>query len=239
MILIQSLEAPIDKPFVVTESDVDIFSCQEDQDNVEPLLQKRKDFHLTLPRSTGTNRRSSIGSSSSSSRRSSIGSSSSSSICSKSFNSEKREHRRRPVFFETKPRKLKKTVTFHRKVSIRTMPKLNLPEEELTSRWYQKYELAHIKNEVTETIRMAKNKELPAENGENTLRGLPKKQRRRSLRIMTLTCVLDEQKRQARDQVNDPERLAKLYASFAFAAKQTAQEMARLDVKAVQEDNEI
>jgi hypothetical protein len=125
---------------------------------------------------------------------------------------------------------------------VRTIPKLNnLPEEELTSRWYQNYELAHIKNEVTETIRMAKNKESPAENGENTLRGLnmPKKQRRRSLWIMALTCVLDEQKRQARDQVNDPETLAKLYASFAFAAKQTAQEIARLDVKAVQEDNEM
>jgi hypothetical protein len=88
---------------------------------------------------------------------------------------------------------------------------------------------------------MAKNKESSAENSENTLRGLhmPKKQRRRSLWILAITCVLDEQKRQARDQINDPETLAKLYVSFAFTATQTALEMARLDAKAVQEDNEM
>ena len=51
---------------------------------------------------------------------------------------------------------------------------------------------------------------------------------------MALTCVLDEQKRQARDEVNDPETLAKLYSSFAITAKKMAQEMARLDAKAVQ-----
>ncbi len=123
-------------------------------------------------------------------------------------NSDTRKHIRR-----FSPRlQPKNKVTFHPRVDVRTIPKLNnLPEEELTSRWYQHYELAHIKNEVTETIRMAKNKELPVENDQNTLRGLhmPKKQRRRSLWIMALTCVLDEQKRQARDQVNDPETLAK------------------------------
>ena len=241
----QGLEATIDKPFVVTESDIDICSCQEDQDSVDLSLQccPRVDFedlHLTSPRLTGTT------------RGFSIFSSPSSSICSKSLkydddycvscgdqsetsrNSDKtRKHRGR---FSSR-RKPKKTVTFHPKVKVRTIPKLNnLPKEELTSQWYQNYELAHIKNEVTEIIRMAKNKELPAENGENTLRRLHmwKKQQRRSLCIMALTCVLDEQKRQARDQVSDPETLAKLYSSFAFTAKTMAQEIARLDAKAVQ-----
>jgi hypothetical protein len=241
---IQGLEALIDKPFVVTESDIDIFSCQEDQDNFDLLLQcypkvDFEDFHLPSPRLTGAN------------GGSSMCSTASSSISSKSLNydddsfvtcgdqsetsrnSDIRKHRRR-FYSRIKP---KKTVTFHPQLNVRTIPRLNnLPEEELTSRWYQNYELAHIKNEVAETIRMAKNKELPAENGENTLRGLhvPKKQQRRSLWIMALTCVLDEQKRQARDQVNDPETLAKLYSSFAFTAKRIAQEMAHLDAKAVQ-----
>jgi hypothetical protein len=244
----QVLEAPIDKPFVVTDSDIDIFSCREDQDNADllPLCYSRvdfEDFHPTSSRLTETV------------RRSSIYSSSSSSICSKSIlkcdddsfvscgdqsetsrNSDIRKHRRR----FSSPLKPKNTVTFHPRVSARIIPKLrNLSEEELKSQWYQNYELAHIKNEVTETIRMAKSNDLPAENGENTLRGLhmTKKQRRRSLWIMALTCVLDEQKRQARDQVNDPETLAALYSSFAFNAKKKAQEIARLDAKAVQKDN--
>ena len=63
---------------------------------------------------------------------------------------------------------------------------------------------------------------------------MPNKQQRRSVWIMALSCVLDEQKRQARDQVNDPETLAKLYSSFAFNPKKTAQEMAAQDVKAIQ-----
>jgi hypothetical protein len=226
----QSLEAPIDKPFVVTESDIDIFSCQEDPDIFDLLLQYPPkldfdDLHRTPPclsPSSSTSDDDSFvpccGDQSETSR-----------------NSDKtRKHRGR---FSSR-RKPKKTVTFHPQLNVRTIPRLNnLPEKELTSQWYQSYELVHIKNEVTETIRMAKNKELPAENGENsTLRGLhmPKKQQRRSLWIMALTCVLDEQKRQARDQVNDPETLAKLYSSFAFTAKRIAQEMAHLDAKAVQ-----
>ena len=143
------------------ESDIDIFSCQEDQGNFEhlPLCYPRvafEDFHRTSPPLTGTK------------RRSSICSSSSSSICSKSLNydddsfvscedqsetsrkADIRKHRRR-FSSRLKP---KKTVTFYPHVNVRTIPKL------------------HIKNEVTATIRMAKNKELPAENGENTLRGL-------------------------------------------------------------------
>jgi hypothetical protein len=145
--IIQSLEAPsIGKPFVVTDSDVKIFSCQDDQDNFNLLLQYPKadfeDFYLTSPGSNSTNR-------------SSIGSSSSSSICSNSLNydddsfvswgdqsetslnSDKRKHRRRV----SSRRKPKKTVTFHPKVSVRTIPKLNKPsEEEFMTRWYQVYE---------------------------------------------------------------------------------------------------
>ena len=242
----QVFEAPIDKPFVVTESDIDIFAFQQEApgnfERLPPCYPKVDfdDFHPTSPPLTGTN------------LRSSICSSSSSSICSKTLNyeddasfvscrdqsvtsrnSDIRKHRRR-FSSRLKP---KKSVTFHAQVNVRTIPKVNnLPEEELTCLWYQKHELAHIKNEVTETIRMVKNKELSAENGENTLRGLrvTKKQQRRSLWIMALTCVLDEQKRQARDQVNDPETLAKVYSSFAFNAKKIAQEMARIDAKAVQ-----
>jgi hypothetical protein len=223
----QSLEAPIDKPFVVKESDVEIFSFQEDPD-IFDLLQEypKRDYdglHLTPPRLTGTNLPF-LGSLCSSSP--------SSSICS-SLNSDERKHRRKV----SSRRKPKKAVSFHPKVNVRTIPKLdNLPEEEASRRWYQNCELAHIKSQVIEQIRMAKNKELPAESDEHTLRGLhmPKKQQRRSLWIMALTCVLDEQKRQARDQVSDPEILAKLYSSFAFTAKNMAQEMARLDARAVQ-----
>jgi hypothetical protein len=244
MINIQALETPIDQPFVVSESDIDIFSGQEDQDNFDLLLQcyPKVDFdniHLPPPRLTGTE------------RRPSLCSSSSSSICSKSVkydgdafvscgdqsetsrNSDTRKHRRR---FSSRLQP-KNKVSFHPRVDVRTIPKLNkLREEELKSQWYQNYELTHIKNEAAETIRMAKNKELPAENGETTLRGLhmSKKHQRRSLWIMALSCVLDEQKRQARAQVNDPETLAKLYSSFAFNAKKTAQEMARQDAKAIQ-----
>jgi hypothetical protein len=208
--ILQCLESPIDQPFVVKESDIDIFSCQEDQGNCQENQGNFEHLPLCYPRIDFEDFHSSS-------------SSSSSSICSKSLNyddsfvscgdqsetpsrnSDTRKHRRRL----SSQLKAKKTVTFAPQVNVRTIPKLR------------------IKNEVTATIRMAKNKELPAED-------MPKKQRRRSTWIMALTCVLDEQKRQARDQVNDPETLAKLYSSFAFNAKKTAQEMARLDAKAVQ-----
>ena len=204
--ILQCLESPIDQPFVVKESDIDIFSFQEDQGNCHEDLGNFEHLPLRYPRIHFEDSHSS----------------SSSSICSKSLNyddsfvscgdqsetsrnSDTRKHRRR-LSSQLKP---KKTVTFDRRVNVRTIPKLR------------------IKNEVTAIIRMAKNKELPAED-------MPKKQRRRSTWIMALTCVLDEQKRQARDQVNDPETLAKLYSSFAFNAKKIAHEMALLDAEALQ-----
>jgi hypothetical protein len=243
----------------VTECDVDIFSCPDQEENLDLLLQHPKavddfpahgnhsldveGFHLTSPGLTATSRANRRAN-----RRSTMDTSSSSCIDSKSprhrrasgdhRNSDRRNHREK---FSSR-RNPKKTVIFHPQVNVRTIPTIsNIPEQELASRWYRHYELAHIKNEVTETIRMVKNKELPAESSENTLRGLhmPKKRRRKALWIMAITCVLDEQKRQARDQVNDTETLAKLYSSFAFTAKQIAQEMARLDAKAVEEDNEM
>ena len=61
---IQCQEKLIDKPFVVTESDVKIFSFQEDPDIFDLLQQYPKpdydDLDLTPPSLSGTNRRSGI-----------------------------------------------------------------------------------------------------------------------------------------------------------------------------------
>jgi hypothetical protein len=85
---------------------------------------------------------------------------------------------------------------------------------------------------------MAKNNELPVDD---SLRGLrmSKKQQRRSNWIMAMTCVLDEQKRQAREKINHPEQLAKLYRSFAFTAQKTAEKSAREDAEAIREEPEM
>jgi hypothetical protein len=108
-------------------------------------------------------------------------------------------------------------------------------EDELTERWYRKDELADIKKEASKHLRRAKAKELPNDGEE--VRGLrmPKKQQRRSLWVMALTCVLDEQKRQARDKVHDPKTMAKLYRSFAFSSEQIAQDFGRQDAEAARE----
>jgi hypothetical protein len=135
-------------------------------------------------------------------------------------------------------RRLKKErhVEFNPRIKVRNIPHVqDASEDELTERWYQKDELADIKQAAAETLRRAKAKEVPNDGEE--LRGLrmSKKQQRRSLWIMALTCVLDEQKRQARDKVHDPETMAKLYRSFAFSSEQIAQDLGRQDAEAARE----
>jgi hypothetical protein len=254
---IQSLAENADKPFIVKESDLDIFGCEDYFDFFQSPTAVNQiashgdawtlpECHLTAPPlATRRSRRSSI---------SSVSSSCSSSMCSKSLNyedesfvsygdqsetltrtSESRKYRR-----SSSRRKGKKQVSFHSRIKIRSIPLLhNLSEEELTNRWYRGYELAQIKHETAEIVCMAKNNELLP--NDDSLRGLrmSKKQQRRSNWIMAMTCVLDEQKRQAREKVNYPEQLAKLYGSFAFTAQKTAEKSGRQDAEAIREEPEM
>jgi hypothetical protein len=262
--VIQRLEEPPAQLFVVKESDVDIFAslddldcfsspvpnsvtaCQEASLNCGDLSIIPSPYSSQKP-----SRRSSMCFSNHSSNHSS--NSSGSSVCSKSLNYDDESYvsfteqsnsnrgtarRRGSGSRKSSRRRLKKQrhVEFNPRTNVRCIPPVeDASEDELTKRWYRKDELADIKQEASEIRRRIKAKEGPKDGEE--LRGLhmSKKQQRRSLWVMALTCVLDEQKRQARDKVRDPETMAKLYRSFAFSSEQIAQVLGRQDADAARE----
>ena len=118
--------------------------------------------------------------------------------------------------------KQEKKVRFHRRLKIRGVPHLkDISSKELHVRWYQEEEIAQLKSDSSEIIRRAKSKEdLQGES----LRGLhmSKKKQRRSLWIMALSCVLDEQTNQTSQHIHDPDTIAKLYKSFSTVSEQMA-----------------
>jgi hypothetical protein len=262
--VIQRLEEPPIQLFAVRESDIDIFESLDDLDrflspkppaNASQEVSSLNCGDLPLVSSHHFSKFPSSSSSfcSPNSSNSSL-SLNSSVLCFKSFNfgdepsvsfsdqshssrgtgrrrgsgSRRPSHRRRL----TKQRH----VEFNPRIKVRSIPHVqDTSEDELTTRWYRQDELADIKQEASETLRRVKAKEVPKDGEE--LRGLhmPKKQHRRSLWVMALTCVLDEQNRQDRDKVHDPETMAKLYQSFAFSSEQIAQVLGRQDAEAARE----
>jgi hypothetical protein len=228
--VIQRLEEPLIRHFVVKESDVDLFQSLDDLD-----------FFL-LPKSSPNSSNSSLSLNSSVSGSKSLHfgdetfvsfseqSHSSRGTASTIESGSRRSPRRRRV-------KKQRHVEFNPRIKVRSIPHVHdASEDDLTKRWYRQDELADIKQEASETLRRVKAKEVP-KDGEEELRGLrmPKKQQRRSLWVIALTCVLDEQKRQARDKVCDPETMAKRYRSFAFSSEQIAQVLGRQDAEAARE----
>jgi hypothetical protein len=250
-----TLEEPPIQLFVVKESDVNVFESLDDLDcflSPKPATTAFQEASSTncgdlpLLSSHHSSRNPCCGSSSCSSN---------SSACSKSLNFDdepsfasfsEQSHstsgtgRRRGSGSRLSSRRMRlkkeRHVEFNPRIKVRSIPHMqDASEDELTERWYRKDELADIKKEASKHLRRAKAKELPNDGEE--LRGLrmPKKQQRRSLWVMALTCVLDEQKRQARDKVHDPKTMAKLYRSFAFSSEQTARVFGRQDAEAARE----
>ena len=120
-------------------------------------------------------------------------------------------------------------------VTVRFIPDIDdYSKEELAQVWYSEEELLLIKQDAQELMQQAKLKQIP--HTEDALRGLHMRQKkqRRSSWVMALTCVLDEQKRQARGGGCDPETIAKLYKSFAFSATQMLRTLAIVDEAFVQ-----
>jgi hypothetical protein len=247
--VIQSLEEPPIELYIVKESDVDIFENLGCFWSPKPAANASQEASSLNCRDLPL--MSSPYSSKNPSRRSSICSSknsSNSSACSKSLNYDEescvsiseQSHsskgtRSRPT---SRGRRLEKQhhVEFNPRIKVRSISHVqDASEDELTKRWYREDELADIKQEASETLRRVKAKEVPKDGEE--LRGLhmSKKQQRRSLWAMALTCVLDEQKRQARNKVHDAETMAKLYRSFALSSEQIAQVLGRQDAEAARE----
>lgn len=102
----------------------------------------------------------------------------------------------------------------------------DLSSEEKQSIWYQELELNDIKEAAGETLRLRrKGGRLDPE--EHCLQGLGPRttkgaKERRSRWLSSLTCVLDEQKRQAKDGIKNPARIAQLYQSFSQASEKVA-----------------
>lgn len=145
-------------------------------------------------------------------------------------------------------------VSFRGRIKVRSIPHLNnLSDDEVSSLWYGEQELAEIRIEAAETARRAEERAAAtntdetdcreeetseiADDGEYTLRGLSSmlmstRRRRHSCWIMALTCVLDEQKRQQRENRFDPYTIAKMYRAFAVGALHIAQANGRKDAEA-------
>jgi hypothetical protein len=253
--VIQRLEEPPIPLFVVKESDIDIFGSLEDLGcflSPKPAAtasQKASSLHCgDLPPLLYSHLLSKMPSYCSSLC------SSNSSICSKSLNFDdesfvsfsEQSHSSRGTAStigsgsrRSPPRRRlekQRHVEFNPRIKVRSIPhEQDASEDELTKRWYRQDELADIKQEASETLRRVKAKEVPKDGEE--LRGLhmSKKQQRRSLWVLALTCVLDEQMRQDRDKVHDPETMAKRYRSFAFSSEQIAQVLGRQDAEAARE----
>jgi hypothetical protein len=123
----------------------------------------------------------------------------------------------------------KKSVHFTSSVTVRSIPDLDdFTQEERSQVWYNEQELVQIKQEAQDLIEQVKERKLSHTVDE--LRGLhmTQKRQRRAAWVMARSCVLDEQKRQARHQHgngSDPETIARMYRSFAFAATQIAQKI--------------
>jgi hypothetical protein len=236
------------KPFVVKESDLDIFSCEELPPTPRTqrcIPEPDESFDISnfeISQSKSSRRYSTCSSSTSSSNTTS---SSSSSTGSKSIASDfgelssiastpdTRRSRRTPRRLASTRKKPKKGVHFHNRINFCRIPhRSQLSVEDITHRWYRESELIAIKSDSVETIRIAKEHGVDTflDDSEHSVRGLyfSKKQQRRS-RAMARSCVLDEQNRQAREGVDDPENLALIYRSFAFASEETAQVNGRQD----------
>jgi hypothetical protein len=142
--------------------------------------------------------------------------------------------RSRRSFRSQKQQKPVRNVSFVAQVALRFIPDIgDFTNEELSQVWYSEQELLQIKLDTQQLMEQAKQRKIPHTADE--LRGLHmnQKRQRRSARVMALTCVLDEQKRQARHPgASNPETLAKLYKSFAFSATQIAQKIAHEDAVA-------
>jgi hypothetical protein len=261
--VIQRLEEPPIQLFAVRESDIDIFESLNDLDRFLspkppsnasqevpslncsdlPLMSSHHFFKNPSSSSSfcspnSSNSSLSLNSSSLCSKSLSFGDESFVSFSEQSDSSRGTARRRGSGSRRSSHRRLKKQrhVEFNPRIEVRNIPHVqDASEDELTTRWYRQDELADIKQEASETLRRVKAKEVPKDGEE--LRGLhmPKKRHRRSLWVMALTCVLDEQKRQARDKVHDPETMAKLYRSFASPSAQTAQVLGRQDAEAARE----
>jgi hypothetical protein len=102
----------------------------------------------------------------------------------------------------------------------------DLSKKETRSIWYGQQEINDIKEAAGETLRLRRNGESldPEEHCLQGLGGRTKKgaKERRSRWLLSLTCVLDEQKRQATEGIQNPARIARLYQSFTQASEKVA-----------------
>ena len=119
-------------------------------------------------------------------------------------------------------------VTFNTSAEEHLILHLNdLSSEEKQSIWYQEQELNDIMEAIGETLRLRRKKGGLLDLEEHCLQGLgPQTKKgdkeRRSRWLLSLTCVLDEQKRQAKDGIKDPVKIAQLYQSLSKASEKIA-----------------
>ena len=169
----QTLRDPTDKPFIVKASDVDLFDSDDTLELFQvaestkavdqvPFVGRHRDsltHHATKMSLPSFSKRSR-------SRRASVGSlsmSSASSISSQSLRFDDDEslashfsqdtQRSKQRRLSTRRAKTAEKVTFHRRIKIRPIPRLDcISDEEVSATWYNQQELAAIKEAANEDL---------------------------------------------------------------------------------------
>jgi hypothetical protein len=123
-----------------------------------------------------------------------------------------------------------KTIRFAPKIKVQQIPHIrSMPQDLVDTVWYNQQDYANIKKSYTATVRLMMRGLLfspEQENSEHCTRGLGYRTKegsklRRKVKLSALIAVIEEQGRQFREGVCDPEKIAKVYKDRAATKSQT------------------
>ena len=123
-----------------------------------------------------------------------------------------------------------RTIRFAPKIKVQQIPHiLSMPQDLVDAVWYNQQEYANIKKSYAATVRLMMRGLLfspEQENSEHCTRGLGCRTKegsklRHQIKLSGLIAVIEEQERQFRDGIYDPEMIAKVYKDIAATKSQT------------------
>ena len=123
-----------------------------------------------------------------------------------------------------------RTIRFAPQIKVQQIPHIrSMPQDLVHAIWYNQQEYANIKKSYTATVRLMMRGLLfspEQENSEHCTRGLGCRTKegsklRRKIKLSGLIAVIEEQERQFREGIYDPEKIAKVYKDIAATKSQT------------------
>ena len=137
----------------------------------------------------------------------------------------------------------KRRLRFSEKMQVIPTVHINeMSREEISTIWYVDVDYDAMKNKVLSIVKKMQKGSFE-ESSKETRRGIEKRTRqgsfvRKQNKFLGITSVLDEQTRQEKEGVHEPELIAKLYQHACTAAHDEAYAMGLKDQAAVQWDHE-